>query len=70
MGPVLSGGGDGLLGIWLNAQRSFSFADPRSRRIRLKIEIEIGQFVAAPNSRSGLMNVRSPDYIDRPRLYG
>ena len=33
-------------------------------------EIEIGQFVAAPNSRSGLMNVRSPDYIDRPRLYG
>jgi hypothetical protein len=34
------------------------------------LEIEIGQFVAAPNSRSGLMNVCSPDYIDRPRLYG
>ena len=39
---------------------------PRSQGICL----EIGQFVAAPNSRSGLMNVRSPDYIDRPRLYG
>jgi hypothetical protein len=68
IGPVLSTGGDGLLGIWLNAQWSFSFAG--HGRGGICPEIGIGQNVAAPNCRSGLMNVRSPDYIDRPRLYG